>query len=923
MNPIDPTPLSRALLVGILAVWLAACSSNTGPAGSTNSGISLGSGSSSTDPVSPDYAIAYIKRTLPSATNPDATPLNDDLRVQRNWNGPADVWLRESASPSASEINITASVTNGQWDVRDLDVSFDGTKLLFSMRPPLLPNTRPDEQPNWAIYEYATATSTLRQVITDPIAASLGHDVGPHYLPDGRIVFSSTRQHDAKAVLVNQGEEQFTAGIEGDRNTPAFNLHVMNPDGSGIHQISFNTGHDLDPSVLNDGRIVFTRWDIESGAGMQLYAIDPDGGNLQLLYGRNSHDTGTPGSVVQFTQARARPDGKLVALLIPFAGTQFGGEPVLIDAANFVENTQTILGANVAVGATGQSPLVVNDVVTTPAPDGSTAPAPPSPGGRFSSVVPLWDGSNRLLVSWSQCRLLNQTLIVPCTSSNLATPGVVPAPTIYGVWMYDPNTNTQLPVVAPIEGMMFTDAVVLAPRNPVPTPIPDAQPSTGSTYSFTLAAQGVGILDIKSVYDFDGVDTAPGGIVAVRDPAQRTPNPQRPRFIRIEKAVSLPDSEVLSNDALPDYAFGAAGSYMREMIGYAPVEPDGSVRVEVPTDIPFQISILDANGRRLDGVFPRHLAWLQIRTGEVVTCNGCHIETQATAGVPSTSHGRAGLFPLVNTGAPTTGQAFPNTALMVLDQNGNIVPAAREPIAGETMAEYRAAVQVNCLDPACAAQPDVDLQFSDVWTAPGVATPDPSFSWANSLLATAPPVPQNCETNWAGNCRVVIHYPVHIAPLWLTPRSSITAVDPNTLLPYQTCTGCHSPTTTAGVKQVAAGQLDLSSSPASTAPCVQQEFTSFCQLLFPHPKLDPVTMLPVVVPGPIDPATGLPTQVIVQVTPPMSGAGANASAAFFSEFATGGSHAGWLSGSELELLSEWLDLGGQYYNNPFAIPPAN
>src|SRR5208282_2754307 len=118
MNPIDPTPLLRALLVGILAAWLAACSSNTGPAGSTNSGISLGSGSSANDPVSPDYAVAYIKRTLPSATNPNAMPLDDDLRVQRIWNGPADVWLRESASPSASEANITASVTNGQWDVR-------------------------------------------------------------------------------------------------------------------------------------------------------------------------------------------------------------------------------------------------------------------------------------------------------------------------------------------------------------------------------------------------------------------------------------------------------------------------------------------------------------------------------------------------------------------------------------------------------------------------------------------------------------------------------------------------------------------------------------------------------------------------------------------------------------------------------------
>jgi len=915
-----PTRAWRALLAAAFAAVLAACSSSEGTAGGSNSGISLGNSGSGNDPVSPDFAIAYIKRTLPNPNDPNAITLVDDLRVQRVWNGPADVYLRQSASPSASEINITGAMSGGTWDARDLDVSFDGTKLLFSMRQPLMKNVKADEQPLWTLYEYDTTTSKLRQVISDPIAASLGNDVGGHYLPDGRIVFSSTRQHDAKAVLIDQGEEQFTAGVEFDRNTPAFNLHVMNADGTNIRQISFNTGHDLDPSVLNDGRIVFTRWDIESNGGMHLYAVDPDGGNLQLLYGRNSHATGTTGSVVQFTQARTRQDGKVIALLMPFAGTQFGGEPVLIDTANFVENTQTVLGANVAAGATAQTPVVVNDVVTTPAPDNSTTPAPPSPGGRFSSVYPLWDGTNRMLVSWTQCRLTDGTVTLPCTGANLANTALMPAPTIYSIWIYDPRTNTQLPIVVPQEGYMYTSAVALAPRNPVPTPIPDAQPAPNSTFSFTLAAEGVGILNIKSIYDFDGVDTAPGGIATVRDPTKRAANPNRPRFVRIEKATSLPDREILSNNDFPNYAFGVA-PFMREMIGYAPIEPDGSVRVAVPSNIPFQISILDANGRRLDSSFPRHTAWLQVRTGEIATCNGCHVEQQSATGAASTSHGRAGLFPLVNTGAPVDGQPFPNTALMVPDRTGNMVPASRAPKLGETMAEYRAAVQVTCVDPACAAVPAVDMTFTDVWTPMGVATPDPSFTWQNQLLATPAPVPQSCETNWQDNCRLIIHYPTHIAPLWTQPRSNITAVDPNTTMPYTTCTGCHAPVTTANAAQVPAGQLDLTSSPAATNPCDQNEFTSFCQLLFPHNKLDPVTMQPILVPGPPDPVTGLPTMVPAQTTPPMSGGGANASAAFFNEFAVGGTHVGWLTGSELLLISQWLDLGGQYYNNPFAIPP--
>ena len=913
-----------ALFACVLSALAAACASSDGTVGakgSSNSGISLGTGGSTNDPVAPDFSIAYIKRTLPNPADPNAITLQDDLRIQRVWNGPADVYLRDSASPSAPARNITFPVTGGNWDVRDLDVSFDGTKLIFSMRPPLLKNTKPDEQPNWAIFEYDSATTKLRQVISDPIAASLGHDVGAHYLPDGRIVFSSSRQHDAKAVLINQGEQQFSAGIAGNRNRPAFKLHVMNADGSNIRQISFNTGHDLDPSVLNDGRIVFSRWDIESNAGMSLYAINPDGGNMQLLYGRNSHDTGTVGSVVQFTQPHARPDGKIVALMVPFAGTQFGGNPTLIDATRFVENQQTMLGATVTAGTTGQSALVINAVNTTPAADGSGALAPPSPGGRFASVYPLWDGTNRLLVGWTQCRLINMTLVVPCTNQNLAITGVMPAPTIYGIWIYDPRSNTQMPIVAPVEGFMFSNAVALAPRNPVPTPIPDAQPTVGSSYSFTLAAAGVGILEIKSVYDFDGVDTAPGGIASVSDPTRRTANPARPRFLRIEKATSLPDREILSNNQFPNFAFGVAGDFMREMIGYAPIEPDGSVRVQVPSDIPFLISVLDANGRRLDGSFPHHQAWLQVRTGEIVTCNGCHVQTQGANGVASASHGRAGLFPAIYNGAPTSGAPFPNTALTIRDRTGTVQPAPRGPNAGETMAEYRAAVQITCVDPACAAAPAVDLAFTDVWTPAGIGTPDPSFAWLYSNLGTPIPTVASCETNWQGTCRVIIHYPLHIASLWVTPRSTITAVDPTTTMPYTTCIGCHSPATTAGVARVSAGQLDLSSTPAATAPCVQQEFTSFCQLLFPHPELNPVTMQPVTRPGPIDPTTGLPTQVVVQVTPPMSGGGANASAAFFNEFAVGGTHAGWLTGVELKLVSEWLDLGGQYYNNPFAIPP--
>ncbi len=84
-----------------------------------------------------------------------------------------------------------------------------------------------------------------------------------------------------------------------------------------MHQISFNTNHDFAPSVLSNGQIVFSRWEVTNGTDqISLYHANPDGTGLELLYGANSHATGaniagTNNNVIQFLNARQRADGKL------------------------------------------------------------------------------------------------------------------------------------------------------------------------------------------------------------------------------------------------------------------------------------------------------------------------------------------------------------------------------------------------------------------------------------------------------------------------------------------------------------------------------------------------------------------------------------------------------------------------------------
>ena len=65
--------------------------------------------------------------------------------------------------------------------------------------------------------------------------------------------------------------------------------------------------------------------------------------------------------------------------------------------------------------------------------------------------------------------------------------------------------------------------------------------------------------------------------------------------------------------------------------------------------------------------------------------------------------------------------------------------------------------------------------------------------------------------------------------------------------------------------------------------------------------------------------------VLITVTIPqvMSVNGALASNRFFSIFEDPGNatHFGKLLPSELKMIAEWLDIGAQYYNNPFDVPP--
>ena len=146
-------------------------------------------------------------------------------------------------------------------------------------------------------------------------------------------------------------------------------------------------------------------------------------------------------------------------------------------------------------------------------------------------------------------------------------------------------------------------------------------------------------------------------------------------------------------------------------------------------------------------------------------------------------------------------------------------------------------------------------------------------------------------------------------------------MDRVTVLADNTCVRCHSPidAANANAARVPAGQLDLSDGPSQDEP---DHFSSYRELLFTDnaQEVNMGALRDILVTTGIDPVTNLPIQVTVAVPPSMSAGNACGSARFFSRFGAGGTHAGYLTPAELRLLSEWLDIGAQYYNNPFAAP---
>ncbi len=843
--------------------------------------------------VSGDVPIAYAKR----ANTIMANPTNGAPSAPGG-----DLLVREKSSASAIEHNLTAQFTQGQGDASGPDVSYDGKKIIFSMRCPTSNTSTIGGVPactgRWNIWEYdmtsgGLTAGTFRRVTS----ATDSDDVDPTYLPGGAgYVFTSNRQTKSS---VNQALGHTYYALDEYERERVFNLHTMASDGSNITQITFNQSHDRSPVVRPNGDIMFSHWDHVGGRNhFKIFTVKPDGTNLFVLYG--AHSDGNSFLHPRDMDPAGKHAGKLTTDLMPLSRTHEGGALMLIDVANYSDQNSPI---SPAVPATGGQVMATAQALNY---DTGLSPL-----GRVNAPYPLWDGTDRVLLGYTPCEVLKAGAVVSCSTLTAAEitrlsdpnrlvtdiaadPLQATVPPSYGIYMFDTAQQTMLIIAAPPSGFMLTHPVALMART---------EPSVSAPTSpdAALAQQGLGLLDVRSVYDTDGqgrmgdpvlspadlvsgcttaiakiapsdpLDTRPliADLIHMKDPASLAYRCGPARFIRAVRAVAPPSNMTGMRSAIGETEFE-----MQQILGYAQIEPDGSFKLTVPADTPIALAVIDSQGR----AFQTHTNWIQVRPGERRTCDGCH--------------------------SPRRGGAINSGAVVNSVPAAWLAPMASAHQSGETMADTRTRLYSSTL--LLAADPVYTDFWADTVQAGVVARPALAIRYTgntNPLNDLATTVPVNG----------IINYPDHIQPIW--SRSRINGSVNNT------CINCHTNSSTVDLGATVGGSGRLA---------------SYDQLLIGNPLLDPVTGQPqmmvkegvlVVARGDalVDTAAsegmalGLARKSrLIEI---MSGqslmSSSTAKLAQPSPPLSAPDHSTLLNPAELRLLAEWIDTGGKYYNDPF------
>ena len=484
--------------------------------------------------------------------------------------------------------------------LRDARLDFSGERLLFSSI---------DDRQRWAVFQVRKDGGGLEQMTPTNYPDVDFFDAC--HLPNGKLVVCSTANYTGLPCL--------------DGNQQVANLYLLDPASKALRQLTFDQDSDNDPTVLNDGRILYQRWeysDIPHYFSRRRMSMNPDGTGQLALYGSGSWFP------TAFRFARPVPDHPTLLAGIISGHHDYGdcGRLALLDPALAGAYPFRHRPTSKEWGVEGRPIAVTPEIL--PAEQTGFVQLIPGWGKRVAGTV-----CDAIVGDVYRQELPSLTTHPYPLSSKYFLVAMKPDPqSLWGIYLVDVFDNATL--IAEVEGAALFEPQPFAAR-PRPPVIPDR----------TAPDKRTADVHIADIYNGPGLQGVPRGTV---------------NKVRV---FSYHFGYV--NKAGFPHIGTEAGWDVKRILGTATVEADGSACFQIPANTPVSIQPLDSEGRALQLM----RSWLVGMPGERVSCVGCH-EPRATTlpARPGLANAR-GSEPLQPWFGPPRPFAFAHEVFPVLEQH--------------------------------------------------------------------------------------------------------------------------------------------------------------------------------------------------------------------------------------------------------------
>lgn len=499
-------------------------------------------------------ALVFVKENSQSANR--SNPMRSN--VDEYYPG-TDIYILDPISTQGRVKNLTKQYTReGQTrsdrygHAADPEMSYDGKKILFSMRK--------NRNSRWHLYEMDLNGENLIQ-LTDQ---NVGHDMDPIYLPNGQIMFASTRTQ-----IVDEYER---------RESPLLHVADRTADGrlTNIRQVSFNQSHDTNPMVHSSGKIFYSRWEhLGSPNKFSIFVMNPDGTRPFVLYG--NHFPKQSGSRV-YLDPRELADGGIICSLMERNSPFEGGAIVIKDISKADDQLNIITPSDVPFNNRNKDTKALY-----------RSPHPIFDYGASSAK------KEKILVSISPIPIeVGQERKVD-----------------YGLYVMDKSgNNVQLIYNDPKYNEI--DAVPVLPRKDLPAGIPQVIPMEPHVQTAISSGNKTGSFFDGNVYDRASND---GQMRPDKNMVNTDGSVGQAKYVRVLAAVSMPKSFEKRGGEM-----GNTNLEKQRVVGYGDIQSDGSFSIEVPANLALHLQTLDENAMML--VSQR--SWTDVMPGEKRLCTGCH-----------------------------------------------------------------------------------------------------------------------------------------------------------------------------------------------------------------------------------------------------------------------------------------------------------